>query len=598
MVSIGATTLNAQYASTNWSGYVIPAGPGAFTAITGCWQVPTVSSTPGNTYSSTWIGIDGFVNNDPDLIQTGTDQVWYQGSAQYSAWWEILPGPPATETQITSLTITPGDAMCASIVKGSGTNWTIRLSDTTTGKSFNTVQSYSAPQTSAEWIVEAPTVGGVQANLANYGQVTFDGTVNGTDPGLDYNDGIAMVQQSSPVSTPSNPNAAGDGFTLEYGASQPVPPPSPGSPTITSVSPKSGPSSGGQSVTISGSGFEMGAVGATVSFNGIPATGVTVTSSSQLSAVTPSEVLAGVSINPLSAQATVTVTNPDGGSTSNTSAYTVDWAGGYTLNAFGDIAPFGDSPLVTATGYFNFKIAKALVLDPCDSSGDISGWVLDGYGGLHPFADMSTPMPATPTISAYWPGWDIANAVATFCVTVTVGGAPQPHAEGCVLDGYGGLHPWADSSAVPLPACNDSGYWPGQDIATKITVIPGTDEGYVMDVYGGVHPCNGAPYDSVSAYWPGWNIARGIVATANGGYVVDAYGGIHPFGNAPWFPVAAYWPGWDIVRGIAVAYGGAGIYTLDGYGGVHPAGGAPYLAVSALGYWPGVNFVRDIVTAP
>ena len=104
------------------------------------------------------------------------------------------------------------------------------------------------------------------------------------------------------------------------------------------------------------------------------------------------------------------------------------------------------------------------------------------------------------------------------------------------------------------------------------------------------------PYYAPSGYWPGWTIARGIVATANGGCTVDGFGGIHPFGNAPAITPTGYWPNWDIVRGIAVASGGTGAYTLDGFGGVHPAGGAPSLSVS--GYWPNWDIAIDLVTAP
>jgi hypothetical protein len=267
--------------------------------------------------------------------------------------------------------------------------------------------------------------------------------------------------------------------------------------------------------------------------------------------------------------------------------------GGYTLDAYGGVHNLGDSPPVSTTGYWpGWQIAKSIVMDPCDTTGQYSGWVMDGFGGLHPFAAAGTPMPAIPDITGYWPGWTIANDVAAFCITV---GGVQ-HAAGCVLDGFGGLHPWADSSAVigDVP-CNGTGYWPNWDIATKITVIPGTEEGYVMDGFGGLHPFNGAPYQAPSGYWPGWTIARGIVATATGGYTVDGFGGIHPFGNAPVITPSGYWPNWDIVRGIAVAYGGTGVYTLDGFGDIHPAGGAPMLTVT--GYFPNQDVVVGIVTA-
>ena len=283
----------------------------------------------------------------------------------------------------------------------------------------------------------------------------------------------------------------------------------------------------------------------------------------------------------------------------NWSGYAVSgsFSGAYTLDAYGGVYNLGDSPQVTTTASWpGWKIAKSIAMNPCDSPGQYSGWVMDGFGGLHPFAAAGTPMPAIPDITGYWPGWTIANDVAAFCITV---GGVQ-HAAGCVLDGFGGLHPWADSSAVigDVP-CTGTGYWPNWDIATKIAVVPGHDYGYVMDGFGGIHPFNGAPYYAPSGYWPGWTIARGIVATATGGYTVDGFGGIHPFGNAPVITPSGYWPNWDIVRGIAVAWtggGNTGVYTLDGFGGIHAAGGAAFFEPS--GYWPNWDITVDLVSAP
>jgi hypothetical protein len=74
-------------------------------------------------------------------------------------------------------------------------------------------------------------------------------------------------------------------------------------PDVTSVSPSSGTSAGGQSVTIGGSGF---ASGATVEFGSSPATDVQFISAAELTAVTP----AGTGT------VGVTVTNPGGGGSS------------------------------------------------------------------------------------------------------------------------------------------------------------------------------------------------------------------------------------------------------------------------------------------
>ena len=78
------------WAASNWSGY---AETGTYTGVTGTWTIPTVAVSTSATYSSAWVGVDGF--NDSNLIQTGTEEDYYSGAAHYNAWWEILP---ASET--------------------------------------------------------------------------------------------------------------------------------------------------------------------------------------------------------------------------------------------------------------------------------------------------------------------------------------------------------------------------------------------------------------------------------------------------------------------------------------------------------------------
>jgi len=211
-------TINAGWASSNWSGY---AKTGAYTSVTAAWVVPSVAPSRKATYSSQWVGIDGF--NNSSLIQTGTEADFYSGKAHYAAWWEILP---AAETVIPSITVHAGDHMTASITKGSGSNWTITISNTTTGQSSTTLHTYSGPGTSAEWIEEAPSVGGHTATLANYSSPdTFDpGTANGDNPGLIAADGGVMIQRNTQVSTPSVPDNDTDGFNMAYGRAAPPPP--------------------------------------------------------------------------------------------------------------------------------------------------------------------------------------------------------------------------------------------------------------------------------------------------------------------------------------------------------------------------------------
>lgn len=216
----GGGGVASGWASSNWSGYAVTGGP--YTSVTGTWIVPAVAPSRRSTYSSSWVGIDGF--SDSSLIQTGTEQDFVNGAARYYAWWEILPAP---ETVITALAVYPGDLMRASIAEGSSGSWTIAITDATRGESFTTTQSYSGPRSSAEWIEEAPTVGGHVATLANYGQTTFDpGTANGTNPGLVAADGGVMIQHGAQVSTPSVPDSDTDGFNVAYG---PTSPPAPSS---------------------------------------------------------------------------------------------------------------------------------------------------------------------------------------------------------------------------------------------------------------------------------------------------------------------------------------------------------------------------------
>src|ERR1035437_405360 len=159
-----------------------------------------------------------------------------------------------------------------------------------------------------------------------------------------------------------------------------------------------------------------------------------------------------------------------------------------------------------------------------------------------------------------------------------------------VLDGWGGLHPFGGA-----PAVSGTAYWQGWDIARGIVLQSTGQGGYVLDGWGGLNPFGGAPAVSGTASWHGWDIARGIVlqSTGQGGYVLDGWGGLHPFGTTAGEPptVTAYWSGWNIARGLVLSSDTSG-YVLDGWGGVHPFGGAP--AVSGTAYWQGWDIARGI----
>jgi hypothetical protein len=216
------------WASSNWSGY---AETGTYHSISANWTVPTAAFTRTASYSAAWIGIDGFKNNS--LIQTGTEQDYSSGAARYGAWWTTSANGFLEQTITSGCTgigasacgvVKAGDQMSASI-SGSGTSWSMTLANTSRGWSFANPVTYNGPGASAEWIMEAPTVGGHVAPIANYSTFPFDsGTVNGVSPSLVAANGGELIQGGVVTSIPSIPDNIGDGFNSAYGSTQPSPP--------------------------------------------------------------------------------------------------------------------------------------------------------------------------------------------------------------------------------------------------------------------------------------------------------------------------------------------------------------------------------------
>jgi len=129
-------------------------------------------------------------------------------------------------------------------------------------------------------------------------------------------------------------------------------------PTLTSITPQSGTTAGGTSVSLSGSNF---ASGATVSFNGTAATSVSVVNASTITAVTPPQA---------AGEANVTVTNPGGGSAtlignitplsnSGFESGAVDWQ----LLGSGGTATIVDNPTNAHSGNFYAELTTSSSTD-------------------------------------------------------------------------------------------------------------------------------------------------------------------------------------------------------------------------------------------
>lgn len=226
---------NKNGTSTNWSGYAVfpkaqnvPAGKGkkpagtttpTFTAVTGTWVVPTVSpSTSANTYSSTWVGLDGYNTNTVEQI--GIEQDWADGAPAYYAWFEMYP---KWAYEIVGFPVNPGDTITASVAAQAKGAFTLTITNVTCKQTFTTTQrAPSAQLQSAEWVEEAPWSGGVLP-LANFGTVGFSAcsaTMNGhagpiNDSQWQY-DAITMATSGGATKAVPSGLSGGTDFTVEW----------------------------------------------------------------------------------------------------------------------------------------------------------------------------------------------------------------------------------------------------------------------------------------------------------------------------------------------------------------------------------------------
>ena len=157
-----------QNTSHNWAGYATT--PGTYTGVTGTWTVPVpgINGAPG--VGATWVGIGGVSSHD--LIQAGTQDVAAGGGqAEFQTWIEMLP----QASQQVPVAVVPGDSVTVSINEqgaGSGT-WQISITNNTSGQTYQTTVQYASSESSAEWIMEAPTGANGVLPLDNFSSVSF-----------------------------------------------------------------------------------------------------------------------------------------------------------------------------------------------------------------------------------------------------------------------------------------------------------------------------------------------------------------------------------------------------------------------------------------
>jgi hypothetical protein len=192
----GARGIRAsQEDSENWSGYAVTGADGAFSSVSASWIQPagTCKSSADGDYAAFWAGLDGF--NSSSVEQTGTQIECSDGTAEYTAWYEMYPASPVTYSN----TVKPGDAITASVTFSGTDTYTLVLKDATQGWTQTQVINESGlDRSSAEVITEAPAeeIGPFTyiLPLANFGTVNYTGVSdNGSSMGTQSPTGIIIV---------------------------------------------------------------------------------------------------------------------------------------------------------------------------------------------------------------------------------------------------------------------------------------------------------------------------------------------------------------------------------------------------------------------
>jgi hypothetical protein len=269
--------------STNWSGYVETGS--SVTSASGTWAVPATSSpvpTSSTTYyAAFWVGIDGYSSSTVE--QTGILAESTGATTTYLAWFEFYPGPMYEITQTTTVNhkttttpapVAPNDIISASVTYSSSSattfgspsnlvgspsattlgnpsnlfsspsnafintpapigrstsKFTITITDesTTHGWTYSTSESVpNAARTSAEWIVETPTVSNGRtsslAPLADFGTTIFSSSTAAATS-LSTPISITMVTDNTAKQTMAAPTTSfsSAGFSVAWDSAGP-----------------------------------------------------------------------------------------------------------------------------------------------------------------------------------------------------------------------------------------------------------------------------------------------------------------------------------------------------------------------------------------
>jgi hypothetical protein len=175
--------------STSWAGYYLAGANGAFSSVSAAWTVPTATCVAGAQYAAFWVGLDG-VSSD-SVEQVGMDADCASGNPDYDGWYDMYPADPV----YFSNTVSPGDAMSASVTFSGADTYTLVLADATAGWTHTVTKNESGlARSSAEVVTQGP---GTSGKVTDFGKITYTACqVNGTSMGTQDPTGVTMVNGS------------------------------------------------------------------------------------------------------------------------------------------------------------------------------------------------------------------------------------------------------------------------------------------------------------------------------------------------------------------------------------------------------------------
>jgi hypothetical protein len=196
--------------SLNWSGYA--AHTKTYKKVSASWVEPTAHCTSSRTFSSFWVGLDGYNSNTVE--QTGTEADCVNGHARYFGWYEMYPAFPVNFSN----TVHAGDHFTGSVTFNGSGHYTLVLKDITRGWSHTVHKTRTgAKHSSAEVIAEAPSSSSGVLPLTNFGTSHFSNAkVNGSAMGSASPTKIIMVNRSGRAKVSVSALAGGTAFSVKW----------------------------------------------------------------------------------------------------------------------------------------------------------------------------------------------------------------------------------------------------------------------------------------------------------------------------------------------------------------------------------------------